>query len=104
MSWEDLRLWQAHGSLKTTHASTPFISEMLAKLKEALTPQGATFFLRKTVNTGKTAVCKLREISYELNSCSSGVIFIDINILYPKVIKSTISQMRSGDTDDGVCV
>lgn len=44
--------------------STPFISEMLAKLKKPLTPQGVTFFFRKIVNTGKTAVGKLREISY----------------------------------------
>lgn len=44
--------------------STPFISEMLANWKEALTPQGAIFFFRKIVNTDRIAVCKLREISF----------------------------------------
>lgn len=32
------------------------------------------------------------------------MIFIDINILYSKVIKSSVSQMRSRDTNDSTCV
>lgn len=43
---------------KQLRTSTPFILEMLAKLNKALIPPGATFFFGKTVNTGKTAVCK----------------------------------------------